>query len=131
MSEQPTEIDVAAAVELEKTRILRRHAVLLAALARTPAFTFLFDEVEKKRGRIKAAITSRLMGGEGMDTLQRQIDYDRGFIDGMAYPRQVVEGAVKTVEGIEREEVETTTGEERSEDGWPGYDRDTTEDRSA
>ena len=127
MSEQSSEIDAAATAELEKTRILRRHAVLLAALSNTPAFRFLQGELEKKRGRMTQSLTARIMGGESLPNLQRQIDYDRGFVDGMLYPAQIVAGAVNTVTGIEREEVDATTGEEISEDGWPGYDRNTVE----
>jgi hypothetical protein len=115
-------------LEVEKQRVLRRHALLLSALTNTPAFVFLYGEIEKKQVRMSQTLTARLLGGEALDTLQRQIDYDRGFIDGMLYPRQVVEAALRTVAGA-REEAEEP--EEAVSDGWSrgsGDDRDDGDD---
>ena len=53
---------------------------------------------------MKETLTARMMSGESLDTLQRQIDYDRGFVEGMAYPKAIVEGAVRKTQEIEAPE---------------------------
>jgi hypothetical protein len=96
-------------------RALRHSAQQLVDLLKFPGFHFLQGEVEKKAERMKTALTTRLMGGEEMLSLQRQADYDRGFVAGMRYVAiEVPSGATRTLERLEQGQ-ET---EPEPKDGW-------------
>jgi hypothetical protein len=103
----------------EAQRVLRRAAERLAGLQKHPSFTLLTEKIEEKRVRMRDSLTARLMGGEPTQLLQRQIDYDRGFIDGALYGKAIVDNAVRDLEEWEAGEAVTET--EEGTDGWPGY----------
>jgi hypothetical protein len=96
-------------------RALRHGAQQLVDLLKVPGFHFLQGEVEKKAERMMAELSARLMGGEEMVTLQRDVDRARGFIAGMRYVAvEVPKGATRTLERLEQEP-ET---ESEPKDGW-------------
>lgn len=97
MSDQPT-------VVIQPTeKALRHRAELLASLKRVEAFLFLAGEAEKKGVAMRELVAQRVMSGEPLDVLQRQTDYDRGFVAGMRYiTRDVIEGAERTAKKLEQ-----------------------------
>jgi hypothetical protein len=70
----------------ETQRAFLRRADALSKLPLIPGFKMLVEEMENKRQRMQRTLMSRVMA-EGMtgDAIQRQADYDRGFVDGMRY----------------------------------------------
>jgi hypothetical protein len=110
MSEQPTEI-------IRPEHQHRREAERLAALQNHPSFRLLIDRIENKRHRMLGLLVDKVQGGEALGLVQRQVDYNRGFIDGALYGKSVVDNAAR----------ELATGQETSEpeeelDGWPGFE---------
>ncbi len=72
-------------------------------------------EFEKKKNRMVEALVQRLLGGEDIVALQRQIDYDRGFIDGMNYPERIIAGAEAKMAEVGRE---SEPDDEEVDDAW-------------
>jgi hypothetical protein len=103
----------------EAERQLRRIAERLGSLQTHPGFTLLVEEINKKRARMKETLTSRLMGGEDVAQMQRQADYDRGFIDGAMYSKTVVDAAARKMK--DWDEGQAVTEPEEATDGWAGY----------
>jgi hypothetical protein len=105
----------------ESERALRRAADRLAQLSAHPSFIFLLHECEKKRDGMRRSLVARIEGGEDLVAMQRQSDYDRGFIDGMFYVKTVVEKAAEKLEEWDKAGVAT---ESEETDGWARYDED-------
>jgi len=84
-------------------RTLRRRAEQLSTLDASPGFVFMNEEIDKKAAKMRDALAARLIAGEEVAQLQRQADYDRGFVDGMCYPREVVKGAVNTMRRLDQQ----------------------------
>jgi hypothetical protein len=105
--------------EVDSERALLHAAETIARLGNLSEFEFLHHEVEEKQERMKAALSSRMMSGESVATLQRQVDYDRGFVDGMLYPFKVVRGAADKLRQLD-EERESSEPEETT-DMWRNY----------
>jgi hypothetical protein len=101
---------------VDAQRQLRRIAERLGSLQTHPGFTLLVEEIEKKRMRMRESLTARLMGGEDVAAMQRQADYDRGFIAGAVYGKLVVDAAVRRVQ--EWEAGAAVTEPEEDKDGW-------------
>lgn len=76
-------------------RALRHRAELFARLAAFEPFLELLKELGRKEIRMREMLVQRLLSGEAAD--QRQVDYDRGFVDGMKYAAQVVKAAENTL----------------------------------
>lgn len=112
---------VAAALEQarEQERILLHAAETLTRLGRLDEFSFLLGEIEKKRVRMADSLAARLMSGEDVTVLQRQIDYDRGFITGMLYPFEVVKGATERLKSFDEQNKEP---EADMTDEWSRYE---------
>lgn len=117
--EQEREAEVAAALEYarEAERRVLHAAETLSRLGHLDEFAFLRAEIEKKRERMADTLASRLMSGEDMVSLQRQVDYDRGFIHGINYPFEVVKGAM---ERLRKSDTENEEPEEET-DEWSRY----------
>lgn len=81
--------------EVDPERVLRHAAETISRLANLEEFAFLRSAVEDKQRRMQESLSSRLMGGEALESLQRQSDYDRGFVQGMLYPFTVVASATQ------------------------------------
>jgi len=97
-------------------RTLRHRAEMIVRLLSIDGFDVLVEEMEKKRLRMERALMGRVMA-EGMsgEALQRQADYDRGFVAGMRYAVIAVpEDAVRVVQRGER----PAEMEEEAEDIW-------------
>lgn len=77
-------------VEELSERALRHRAEQLATLTQHESFRALQAEAVKKEKRMLDSIMQRLMSGESLESLARQIDLDRGFINGMCYLTQAV-----------------------------------------
>jgi len=67
-------------------RSVRRRADLIATLPRVEGFQILTEEMEYKRLRMEKTLMARVMADDmSGEALQRQADYDRGFVAGMRY----------------------------------------------
>lgn len=82
-----------------KRRIVQHRAELFAAMAQTDAFQEFLREMGRKRERMEKTFTTVIRFGSVYD--QRQVDYDRGFMDALDYPAQVVAGAIDTLAKID------------------------------
>jgi hypothetical protein len=91
-------------VQIDPQRQLRRIAEHLASLGKLPAFEYLIAETARKGERMKAALVAQMMNGMDFSPLQRQADYDRGFIEGMKYIEAVVTGAQNTLAKLDQGE---------------------------
>jgi hypothetical protein len=84
----------------QRTEQERRALVLrggaLAALSQHPSWPELEDEVKRKEERLRKHILSRFLSTEAVD--QRQVDYLRGFINGMNWLVAVPTSAEDTLE---------------------------------
>jgi hypothetical protein len=70
----------------ETQRAFLRRADALSKLPLIEGFRFLVEEMESKRRRMERTLLSRVMAdGMSGEGIQRQADYDRGFVDGMRY----------------------------------------------
>lgn len=103
--------------ERAKERALRRTAEQLATLAKVGSFQYLVKELEKKAEQMKATLVALMMNGEDFKRLQRQSDYERGYIDGMKYVSAVVAGAENKLRQLDQGE----EPDEPEEDRW-SYD---------
>ena len=112
MTEQEQEEHV-----VDPQRVLKHAAETIARLANLEEFAFLRTEVANKQRRMQESLSSRLMGGEALVSLQRQSDYDRGFVEGMLYPFKVVESAIQRLAEWDSETVEP----EEVTDMWSRY----------
>lgn len=83
-------------------QVVVRRAVRLAALSGNPSFQELQKEADRKESREKKSIVSRMMSPEGYN--QRDVDYWRGFINGMKYLCALPGAADATVQLAQREQ---------------------------
>ena len=84
-------------------------------LPRIEGFQFLTEEMELKRQRKAKTLMARVMADEvSGEALQRQADYDRGFVDGMRY------AVVEVPKGADRRlaRQDATEPEEEVDDRW-------------
>lgn len=87
----------------ESRRKLRHRAEQLALLAGVEAFKTLVAETERKSERMIEVFTKRLLSGESLESMQRQIDYDRGFMDGMRCAvKEIPSGAARTLQRLDQ-----------------------------
>lgn len=77
-------------------RALRHRAEQFAQLASFEPYKELLLELGRKEKRMRDLLLGRLMAGEEIN--QRQLDYDRGFVDGMKYVPTVTAAAERTLE---------------------------------
>jgi hypothetical protein len=94
-------------------RALRHRAELFASLEGQDAFAELLKELERKQERMVRTLVDGAM--RGVEINQRQVDYDRGFVDGMKYIRQVVKAASNTLSKADAEASVSEPDDERSE----------------
>lgn len=96
----PEEIEAERQQELS-ARALQHRAELLVETAKTDGFGMVLRELDAKRERMRKTFADMAFAGEAVD--QRQIDYDRGFIDGLAYIGKMIEGAENVLKRLDRE----------------------------
>jgi hypothetical protein len=99
----------------ESARAIRHRAELLATLPKVEAFAALTQECERKERRMTEALMQRLLSGESLDVLQRQIDYDRGWIDAMRYITHAIPAGAERM--LERQ-TQSLNESEPEEDFW-------------
>jgi hypothetical protein len=104
---------------VDPERVLLHAAETISRLGRLEEFEFLRHEIVEKQDRMRQALAARVMGGESIEALQRQVDYDRGFVDGMMYPFKVVRGATQKL--AELDESRESSEPEETEDMWKNY----------
>ena len=92
---------------------LRRNAEKLVPLRRVDAFAFLLTRLERKKERMVESLVQRVLSDGDLTKLQRQMDYDRGFIDGMNYPERILASAAAMLAQPESE-----PDDEEVEDLW-------------
>lgn len=97
-------------------RALRHRAEQLASLLQIDAFQALIRSANEKADRMRNALFSQVMLGVSLESNQRQIDYDRGFIDGMKYISERVPAAA--LSKLERNEFGEEPETENTEDRW-------------
>jgi len=100
-------------------RVLLHAAETISRLGNLDEFEFLRREVEMKQERMKTTLSGRIMSGESIESLQRQVDYDRGFVDGMLYPFSVVRNAALKL--AELDEQREASEPEEAENMWRNY----------
>jgi hypothetical protein len=83
-------------------RVVVRRAARLAALSGHASFEELQKEADRKEEREKKSIVARMMSPEGYN--QRDVDYWRGFINGMKYLCALPGAADATVQLAAKEE---------------------------
>lgn len=110
-------------VQTEQQRDLRRKAQQLDEVSKTPGWKVLEQALQARARRMKRAMLTLLMdGGVEVGLLQRQIDHDRGFVNGMLYVLTVVDKAASKLKELEDELASEEPDEE--EDHWSGYRTD-------
>lgn len=103
----------------ESERAYRHRTELVASLRGIEAFSMLGKVAQKKEEGIRKFWTARIERGEDLVALQRQFDYDRGWIDAMKYLTELVPaGAARTLATLDRGE----EPDEPEEDYW-NYER--------
>lgn len=100
----------------DSEKALRHRAELLSSLPRAEAFQALADESRRKEQRMIESLMQRLLHGESLDSMQRQIDYDRGFIDGMKYLASAVPAGAES--RLQRSDLASYEAEQPEEDYW-------------
>lgn len=105
------ENDVAEERRQVTARALRHRAELFARLSAFEPFQELLNELGRKERRMRDMLLGRAMSGEAID--QRQVDYDRGFVDGMKYVHAVTTAAERT---LERADAEADAAESEPDD---------------
>lgn len=115
---EPTDEERAAEEQrVLSQRALQHRAEMLVEMSKTDAFQALQRELEARKARMHAAFSARLMIGDEVD--QRQVDYDRGFIDGLGYIDKMLEGATNLLKRLDREADGEPTSEPDDEgDNW-------------
>ena len=96
-------------------RSARLRAEALALLPNVESFQVLTEECERQRRRMERTLIARVMA-EGMsgDAIQRQADYNRGYVDGMRYAViKAPEAAIRMLQHNEIREID-----EEVEDRW-------------
>lgn len=87
----------------ESTKALRHRAEQLSLLAGVEAFRVLITETGKKKSRMVEALMQRVLAGESLESIQRQVDYDRGWIDGMKYAVEgIPSGAARKLQQLDQ-----------------------------
>lgn len=112
--------------EDQRERELLKQAERLAGLRPQPGFRLLEETCAAKQERMKSELLRRVLAGLDEHYTQRQVDYDRGFIDALSYFEQVVAGAERKL-GKAAEQAAETSEPDEEEDRW-SYEP--TEDRS-
>lgn len=99
----------------QSERALRHAAEQLASLKRLEPWQFLKDTIAKKRVRMAEMVAQRILGDPNFtaELAQRQIDHDRGYVAGMKYVFDVVDGAERTLSGAR-----SSKPDEAEEDFW-------------
>lgn len=96
-------------------RTVRLRAEALALLPNVESFQILTEECERQRQRMERTLIARVMA-EGMsgDAIQRQADYNRGYVDGMRYA--VIKAPEAAIRMLQRDEIREV--DEEVEDRW-------------
>jgi len=101
-------------VSVASERARRHRAGQIAALGKTNPFQALREEVKEEAERVRARLHGRLLDtGIMASDLQRQADYDRGYVDGMNYA--TVSVITRAERALEREQ---PPEEEPQKDRW-------------
>jgi hypothetical protein len=101
----------------EKKRLLAERAAQFAGLANHPAWPTFEQAVEQKVTRLREAMLRRALGGndQAPPLPQREIDYMRGFINGMRYLIAVPNGAEARLEAYLQEQERKARNQQRSD----------------
>lgn len=91
--------------EEENDRILHHRASLFVEVGKHPGFAELVAESDRKRARMAEQFKRLYLDGE-MRVDQRQVDYDRGYRDGMRYIVAVVAAAESTLRKLDEKAAE-------------------------
>lgn len=117
---EPTEEEIAAAERRELSqRALQHRAELFVEMSKTDAFAQLLRELDGKKKRMEADFAARLRVGDLVD--QRQVDYDRGFMDSLDYVPRIIEGAenlLKKLDAAAERELESQSEPDDEGDLW-------------
>lgn len=100
-------------------RALQHRAEMYVELAKGDAFKSILGELATKKERMNREFADGLLAGEAVN--QRQIDYDRGFIDGLGYISKMIEGAENLLKRVDREaarQEESTSEPDDNEGVW-------------
>lgn len=114
--------DAQRLAEEERDRILHHRASLFVEVGKHPGFLELVAESDRKRARMAEQFKSFYLDGT-LAIDQRQVDYDRGYRDGMRYIVAVVAAATNTLKKLddkaaERERARQPVAEPDVEGGW-------------
>jgi hypothetical protein len=93
----------------------------VAALVAAPGLAQLEELVAREQARRSARLTAQWLEGGEMTVLQRQADFDRGFIQGMKFPGDKVREAAARLRRVERREATI----EEQVDEWSSYEQQT------
>lgn len=113
--ETPTE-EASPSAAYRAQRAIRHRAEVLVDLAKTDAFQLMQRELKLKSERMHKDFAAGLLIGEALD--QRQIDYDRGFIEGLAYIDQMIRGAEQVLARLDREQEKDQPEDEIEGSNW-------------
>lgn len=97
----------------EARRINLHRAELFVAMGKSDAWQQYLHVLEVKRGKLAEKLLAQFVtaGPTAPPVDQRTLDYDRGFVDGMMYARDVINSAQKTLEELQQQENEVSEPE--------------------
>lgn len=98
----------------ESLRAIRHRAEIFIELSKTDAFKELRLEFHRMQERSKKRFVDETLAGKAID--QRQIDYDRGFMDGLAVIDKIVAGAENTLKKLDAQSADQALSEPDDEE---------------
>ena len=108
----PEQVEAEVAARREKSeRALDHIAELWLEMSRTEAWQLLADELVKQATRHRQVILNQAFD-DGLSIEQRDVDYDRGFWDGLHRASEIIAVARKRLEKKENPSEPETTEEE-------------------
>lgn len=107
-------------MEDPKVQSIVVDAQLFNDLTEMPGWKRLRERVERQRENFIRRLGERLFSGERHEDLQREIDYERGFFDGVEYfsgtPEKAMGNLEKTAEAAYRRYVVDQLGTRPADD---------------
>jgi hypothetical protein len=94
-------VSEATSQPVDTKRILQHRAELFAGLALTDGYQELVRELDRKADRMRKAAGIYALSPEGAN--QRQLDYDRGFIDALKYIPTIIAHSERVLEKLDEQ----------------------------
>jgi hypothetical protein len=104
-------VSEATSKPVDTQRVLQHRAELFASLSLTEGYQELVRELERKAERMRAFVATYALSPDGAN--QRQLDYDRGFIDALKYIPSIIAHSERVLEKLD-EQVESEPDDEGS-----------------